>query len=568
MEGGGDGGGGRVGNGHRPPGLYEKLYPRGWRKGVHPEEQGLLKRQSEPEVVMAVTATATATRASGDAWRWSAPVSSRLSGAGAGVARRGGEPQRGARVPQAGRDRPARYAAGRPATAGAQVHGAQRGLVGAADDSGADGRGRGRDRPGAGGVHLQNVLAVDTDQLESDVADHRRIPWRGGRPRLRHRRHFGCGSRWRHRPEQGRQESRHHPLLGCGRSGRGQGGDPGVCQLPEAPRAVQAHRRPNPQGRLMYGPPGTGKTLLAKATAGEADVPFLTMSGSDFMELFVGVGPSRVRDLFAQARQLAPCIVFIDEIDAIGRSRGRGGRLCAQQRGGGARRHQSGGCAGSGAVATGPFRSPDPDRPAGRPGAQPDLPSAFAAGESGARPRQGRTRQAVGGAHARVHRRRHRQRVQRGGAGHRPGDRRSGEEEHGDVTGGEAHSGVPRGRPCGGRLVPGARHAAHQSVHRAARFGGAGVCAVSAARSAAVLARAATRHHVHDAGRSRRRGDFFRARDHRCGRRFQQGVLDGVQSGDPVGHGRVAGPSGVSTLQRRDRAALLQAVQQPDRLAD
>jgi AFG3 family protein len=80
-----------------------------------------------------------------------------------------------------------------------------------------------------------------------------------------------------------------------------------------------------PKGALMYGPPGTGKTLLAKATAGEAGVPFLSMSGSDFVEMFVGVGPSRVRDLFAQARSMTPCIVFIDEIDAIGRKRGRGG---------------------------------------------------------------------------------------------------------------------------------------------------------------------------------------------------------------------------------------------------
>lgn len=80
-----------------------------------------------------------------------------------------------------------------------------------------------------------------------------------------------------------------------------------------------------PKGALMYGPPGTGKTLLAKATAGEAGVPFLTMSGSDFMEMFVGVGPSRVRDLFGQARSMAPCIIFLDEIDAIGRKRGRGG---------------------------------------------------------------------------------------------------------------------------------------------------------------------------------------------------------------------------------------------------
>ena len=72
------------------------------------------------------------------------------------------------------------------------------------------------------------------------------------------------------------------------------------------------------------GPPGTGKTLLAKATAGEADVPFFSISGSEFVEMFVGVGASRVRDLFEQAKAKAPCIVFIDEIDAVGQSRSSG----------------------------------------------------------------------------------------------------------------------------------------------------------------------------------------------------------------------------------------------------
>lgn len=78
-----------------------------------------------------------------------------------------------------------------------------------------------------------------------------------------------------------------------------------------------------PRGALLVGPPGTGKTLLAKAVAGEADVPFLSMSGSDFVEMFVGVGAARVRDLFKQAKEKAPCIVFIDEIDAVGRARGK-----------------------------------------------------------------------------------------------------------------------------------------------------------------------------------------------------------------------------------------------------
>ena len=79
-----------------------------------------------------------------------------------------------------------------------------------------------------------------------------------------------------------------------------------------------------PKGVLLMGPPGTGKTLLARAIAGEADVPFFSISGSDFVEMFVGVGASRVRDLFEQGKKNAPCIIFIDEIDAVGRHRGAG----------------------------------------------------------------------------------------------------------------------------------------------------------------------------------------------------------------------------------------------------
>ncbi len=87
-----------------------------------------------------------------------------------------------------------------------------------------------------------------------------------------------------------------------------------------------------PKGALLVGPPGTGKTLLAKAMAGEAQVPFFSLSGSDFVEMFVGVGASRVRDLFKQAREKAPCIIFIDEIDAIGRARGKNMMMSTDER--------------------------------------------------------------------------------------------------------------------------------------------------------------------------------------------------------------------------------------------
>jgi cell division protease FtsH len=97
-----------------------------------------------------------------------------------------------------------------------------------------------------------------------------------------------------------------------------------IVEFLRDPRRFQKLGGRIPKGVLMIGPPGTGKTLLAKAIAGEADVPFFSISGSDFVEMFVGVGASRVRDMFEQGKKNAPCLIFIDEIDAVGRSRGTG----------------------------------------------------------------------------------------------------------------------------------------------------------------------------------------------------------------------------------------------------
>jgi cell division protease FtsH len=118
-----------------------------------------------------------------------------------------------------------------------------------------------------------------------------------------------------------------HPchLRRRGRRGRGQGRGDGDRRVPQEPQEVPTPRRPHPRGVLLVGEPGTGKTLLAKAIAGEADVPFFSISGSDFVEMFVGVGASRVRDLFKQAKgQQPPAFIFLDEIDAVGRRRGSG----------------------------------------------------------------------------------------------------------------------------------------------------------------------------------------------------------------------------------------------------
>ncbi len=142
-----------------------------------------------------------------------------------------------------------------------------------------------------------------------------------------------------------------------------------------------------PRGALLVGPPGTGKTLLARAIAGEANVPFFTISGSDFVEMFVGVGASRVRDMFEQAKKNAPCIIFIDEIDAVGRHRGAGlgggndereqtlnqlacgnGRVRGQRRHHPDRRDQPAGRTRPGTAETRPLRPPDRSAEPGRDG--------------------------------------------------------------------------------------------------------------------------------------------------------------------------------------------------------
>ena len=105
-----------------------------------------------------------------------------------------------------------------------------------------------------------------------------------------------------------------------------------IVDFLKSPKKYTALGGKIPKGALLIGPPGTGKTLLAKAVAGEAQVPFFSLSGSDFVEMFVGVGASRVRDLFKQAREKAPCIIFIDEIDAIGRARGRNAIMSNDER--------------------------------------------------------------------------------------------------------------------------------------------------------------------------------------------------------------------------------------------
>ena len=272
-----------------------------------------------------------------------------------------------------------------------------------------------------------------------------------------------------------------------------------IKEFLENPKKFQSLGARIPKGVLLYGPPGTGKTLLARAVAGEAGVPFFSISGSDFVEMFVGVGASRVRDLFEQAKQNCPCIIFMDEIDAVGRHRGAG------MGGGHDEREQTlnqllvemdGFEMKDNIILIAATNRPDildpallPSRPLRPPGrrrpARPQGPQADprgphprqAAGE-GDRPRRARRPD------PRLHRRRPRQPDQRGGAAHRPlgqardhdegarggdhaGDRRPREEEPRDVREGAAGHRLPRAgprdrRPPAGERRPGPQGLDHQ----------------------------------------------------------------------------------------------------------
>ncbi len=214
-----------------------------------------------------------------------------------------------------------------------------------------------------------------------------------------------------------------------------------------------------PKGVLLVGPPGTGKTLLAKAVAGEARVPFFSISGSEFVEMFVGVGAARVRDLFEQARTKAPAIIFIDELDALGRARGigpyAGGHdekeqtlnqllvemdgFDSQDRPGDPGRDQPPGDSRPGAAAGRPLRSPGAGRPPGQEGTRPTI--LRRPPQEGEARRRCRSREG-GGADARLHRRGPRQPGQRGRAARDAARRR--QRDHGGLhQRGRAHRGGP-----------------------------------------------------------------------------------------------------------------------------
>src|SRR5205809_1070965 len=249
-----------------------------------------------------------------------------------------------------------------------------------------------------------------------------------------------------------------------------------------------------PKGVLLVGPPGTGKTLLAKAIAGEANVPFFSISGSDFVEMFVGVGASRVRDLFEQGKKHAPCIIFMDEIDAVGRHRGAG------LGGGHDEREQTlnqllvemdGFETNEGVILIAATNRPDVLDPALlRPG-----------------------------------------RLDRQVVVPRPDDH-LGDRETADR--------VPRGGPHAGRRLPAGHRPGAQGDDHPARPGARAHTATAAGRQVQLLQRLPDQPHHDPPGRPRRRGDRPPPADHRRRRRPREGERDGAQDGLRVGHVREA----------------------------
>ena len=276
-----------------------------------------------------------------------------------------------------------------------------------------------------------------------------------------------------------------------------------IIEFLKEPKKFQRLGGKIPKGVLLIGPPGTGKTLLAKAIAGEANVPFFSISGSDFVELFVGVGASRVRDLFDEGKKHAPCLIFIDEIDAVGRQRGTGlggghdereqtlNQLLVEMDGFDAnegrdhhRRHQPPRHPRLGPAAPGALRPPHRRLHPRRQGPRGDPQGAHAQHAPG----QGRRPAGPGPLHPGLHRRRHRQHGQRGrpvrlaqrqekhrhgGLRVRQGQGADGQraKEHDHLRGGEAHHRLPRGRPRPDRRPGKGGRPAAQGLDHPARHG-------------------------------------------------------------------------------------------------
>src|SRR5881409_2256167 len=340
-----------------------------------------------------------------------------------------------------------------------------------------------------------------------------------------------------------------------------------IIEFLKDPRKFQKLGGRIPKGVLIVGPPGTGKTLLAKAIAGEAGVPFFSISCSDFVEMFVGVGASRVRDLFEQGKKHAPCIIFIDEIDAVGRLRGAGlggghdereqtlnqllvdGRLRYDRGGHPDRRHQPAGCARPSFAQARPLRPADHGQPTGRARALGDSqsPHQEGAARQGRRPRGDFQRDArfLGG--------RPREPGERGGAaggaveqdcgraeglrvrqGQGPDGRRA--QERGLDRAGEADHGLSRGRTCAHGQAPAWDRSGPQGHHHSQRASARRDDAIAGGRPAQLLEGVSVQQPGHSDGRAGCRGTGVQANYDRGRQRYRAGDRPGPEDGLRVGH--------------------------------